>query len=112
MTGRCDARMQELRELSARFAKAKAQETYLHEFRASKLAMLMKQAEIEGHKTSAAQEREARAHPQFVELLEGLRDATELAESMRWQLKVTEWAIDVWRTQESNRRAEKRGYSA
>ena len=107
-----ERRMQELRELSKDFAKAKAQQSYLDEFKKSKLAMLMKIAEKEGHTSNAAQEREARAHPDYLELLEGLRDATERSESLRWQLQIAEIGAEVWRTQEANRRAERRGYNA
>ena len=55
-----------------KYAQAKADRTYLEEFRKSQKAMLMKDAEVEGHKTSAAQEREAYAHPgQVVRLQQG-----------------------------------------
>lgn len=107
-----ERRMQELRDLSEKFAKAKAQESFLEEFRKSKLAMLMKDAEVNGHKSAVAQEREARASDAYVELLHGLRDATELAESLRWKLKVAEIGADVWRTLQASKRAEMRGYGA
>lgn len=107
-----EKRMQELRDLSARFGKAKATESYLTEFRGSKLSILMKEAEVAGHKTAAAQEREARANPQYISLLESLRDATEAAETLRWQLRIAEMGVDIWRTNESSKRAEKRGYGA
>ena len=102
--------MTELRDLAQRFAKAYAQREYLDEFKRSKLAILMKQAEREGASTSAAQEREARAHPQYLELLEGLRAAVEESESLRWQLKIAEIGAEVWRTRQSTRRAEMMGY--
>ena len=105
-----ERRMQELRELSKDYAKAKAQQSYLDEFKKSKLAMLMKVAEKEGHTSAAAQEREARASDAYIELLDGLRDATERAESLRWQLQIAEIGSEVWRTQEANKRAERRGY--
>lgn len=105
-----EARMQELRELAQRFAKAYAQKEYLEEFRKSKIALLMKDAGRSGHDSAAAQEREARAHPQYLELLEGLKDATEQSESLRWQLKLAEIAVDIWRTKQSTRRAEMHGY--
>jgi len=107
-----EKRMLELRETAAKYAKAHAQCEYLEEFKKSKLAILMKQAEVEGHKTSAAQEREARSNRQYLDLLEGLRDAKEQAEALRWQLKIAEIGSEVWRTQQANMRAEKRGYGA
>jgi hypothetical protein len=105
-----ERRMSELRDTAKAFAKAYAQKEYLEEFKRSKLAMLMKQAESKGHTTAAAQEREARASNDYLELLQGLRDATEQAESLRWQLKIAEIASEVWRTRQSTRRAEMMGY--
>lgn len=107
-----ERRMQELRETAGAFAKAYAQKEYLEEFRKSKLALLMKDAEVAGFSTAAAQEREARASQQYIELLECLRDATELSESLRWKLKIAEIGAEVWRTQEASKRSEKRGYGA
>jgi hypothetical protein len=78
-----ERRLAELRELASKYAKAEAQRTYLEEFKRSKLSMLMKVAESNGHSTSAAQEREARSSPQYMELLDGLRVATEQAEESR-----------------------------
>lgn len=107
-----ERRLTELRDTAKAFAKAYAQREYLDEFKKSKLAMLMKQAEVKGHVSAAAQEREARASADYLELLEGLRDATEQAEGLRWQLKIAEIASEVWRTKEASKRAEKRGYGA
>lgn len=101
-----ERRLQELRETANKYAEAAAQRDYLDEFKKSKLAMLMKSAEVSGFATSASQEREARAHPDYLQLLEGLRVANEKAEALRWKLKIAEIGADVWRTQQSNRRAE------
>lgn len=107
-----ERRLVELRETADRFAKAFAQREYIDEFKKSKLALLMKDAERQGFTTSAAQEREARAHPEYIGLIEGLRDATETAESLRWKLKIAEIGADVWRSQEATKRAERKGYGA
>ncbi len=101
-----ERRLNELRETAASYAKAHAIKEHLEEFKKSKLAILMKQAEREGFGTSAAQEREARAHPDYLALLDGLKAATEESEALRWKLKIAEIGADVWRTQQSNRRAE------
>lgn len=105
-----ERRMAELRDLAGKFAKAYATREHLDEFKKSKLAILMKQAERDGAATSAAQEREARAHPQYLELLDGLKAAVEESESLRWQLKIAEIGAEVWRTRQSTRRAEMMGY--
>jgi hypothetical protein len=107
-----ETRLHELRELAKQYAKAEAQRTYLEEFKRSKLAMLMKQSEVEGHATVAAQEREARAHHDYIGLLEGLRAATEEAERSRWHLKIAEMGAELWRTQQASLRAERKGYGA
>lgn len=106
-----EKRMSQLRAKSAEYAKAKATYDYLDDFKKSKVAILMKAAEVQGFKTSAAQEREALAHDEYLELLKGLRVANEEAEKLRWELKLAEIASEIWRTNESSRRAELRGYS-
>ena len=101
-----ERRLQELRTTADEYSKAFSQKEYLEEFKKSKLAILMKDAELAGFTTAAAQEREARANDQYLELLKGLKAANELSESLRWKLKIAEIGADIWRTQQSNRRAE------
>jgi hypothetical protein len=43
-----ERRLQELRELAKKYAQAEAQRTHIEEFKKSKLAILMKQAERDG----------------------------------------------------------------
>ena len=107
-----ESRMAELRTISARYSKAYAEKCYIEEFKKSKLAILSKGYEKKGYKTAAAQEREARADPEYLELLNGLLHSIEESERLRWQLKLAELAVEIWRTQESSKRAEKRGYGA
>ena len=56
------------------YAQAKANRVYLEEFRKSKKALLMKGS---GESAIGAQEREAYAHADYLQLLEGLREAVE-----------------------------------
>lgn len=88
------------------YAKAKADRVYLENFRKSKKAILMRQAETAGHKTAAMQEREAYADPEYQQLLEGLRAAVEEEERLRWLLVGAETQIECWRTVSANQRAE------
>jgi hypothetical protein len=97
-----------IRDNAPAYAKAKSARVYLEEFRKSKKALLMRQAEIDGHKTSAAQEREAYAHPEYLALLEGLQGAVEEEESLRWLIVAAQAKIECWRTIEANRRVEAR----
>ena len=83
-------------------AQARAERTYLEEFRKSLKAKLMK----ESPQTSAAmQERDAYAHPDYIEHLEGLREAVEREETLRWRLVTAQTAIDVWRSMEASNRS-------
>jgi hypothetical protein len=107
-----ERRMQQLRDTAASYAKAKAEYEYLEDFKKSKIAILMKDAETKGFATAAAQEREARAHPEYLQVLEGLRVANEQAEKLRWDLRLAEMKAEIWRTMESSRRAEMRGYGS
>jgi hypothetical protein len=112
MSEKAEARLSELRSMSDEFAKAYADRAYLEEFRKSKLAMLMKDAEVAGFSSAAAQEREARASKEYVELLENLRTATEQSERLRWHLEVAKLGVAVWQTQQANERAERKAYGA
>jgi len=95
-----------IRDNAPLYAKAKSDRIYLEEFRKSKKALLMREAEQAGHKTGAMQEREAYAHPGYLELLEGLRAAVEEEEKFRWLMVAAQAKIEAWRTIEANRRAE------
>lgn len=108
---RIEQRMIELRRLSGERAQAKRRLVYLEHFRKSKLAILMKAAAFD-HKTTAAQEREARAHPEYIELLEGMAEATEEFEKLDWELRISMKGADLWQTLEASKRAERRGYGA
>ncbi|KVC81423.1 hypothetical protein WI75_08650 [Burkholderia ubonensis] len=97
-----------IRDNAPAYAQAKAQRVYLENFRKSKKALLMRAAEMRGHKTAAMQEREAYADPGYVEVLAALQEATEKEESLRWLMTAAEAKIEAWRTIESTRRAEAR----
>lgn len=101
-----NSRFAELDRLSSQFAEAQAQAEYLEEFKKSKLAMLMKEAEKQGFTTSAAQEREARVNPDYIQVLEGLRSATENAIKAKWALKRFEMEFEAWRSKQATMRAE------
>lgn len=94
------------------FAKARGQRTYLEEFKKSKLAILMKEAEQRGHKTAAAQEREALAEHGYLDLLAALRDATEQDEFLRYSIRKLEFEIEVWRSKQASERMERKAYGA
>ena len=99
-----------IRDKASDYAKAKASRVYLMEFRKSKKSILMKHAMVSGYDTAAAQEREAYADDEYLELLEGIKIAVEQEETLRYQIKAAELKIDVWRTKEASRRKEMRHY--
>lgn len=88
-----------------KYAMAKAQRTYLEEFRKSQKAMLMKAALTDGRaKTAAAAEIEAYSDPTYLEMLKGLQEAVEQEETYRWGLISAQARIDVWRSNEASNR--------
>lgn len=88
-----------------KLAEAKAERTYLEEFRKSKKALLMQK---HNEKPIGAQEREAYADPEYVELLAGLKAAVEREEMLKWMMTAAQARIDVWRSMESTARAQDR----
>jgi DNA repair photolyase len=104
-----------MRHLVQEYAEAKAQRVYLEHFRKSKKAMLMAEAQAKDpdlYKSSASQETYAYRHDEYVELLEGLKVATETEEFRRWQLKSREMRFEEWRTNQATERQERKGYGA
>lgn len=99
-----------MRDKSSDFADAFAERSYLEEFKKSKLAILMKDAEKDGHKTTAAQEREARANKEYLTVLDGLKEATAKSEKLRWELEIAKLAIGTWQTKQANQRVERKAY--
>lgn len=87
---------------SAAFAQAKAQRVYIEEFRKSKKALLMGQST---EASAVAREQFAYAHPEYQELLLGLKAAIEAEESLKWQLTAAQARVEVWRSQEASNRS-------
>jgi hypothetical protein len=86
-----------------KFAKAKAERIYLEEYRKSLKSLLMKRSCEE---SIGAQEREAYAHDEYRQLLEGLRAAVEVEEKLRWDLIAAQARVDIWRSEQANLRLE------
>jgi hypothetical protein len=104
--------MHEYREKIKEYASAKARRTYIEEFRKSKFAILMREADRLGFKTAAAQEREAYSSEEYVEFLDGLQEAVEAEERLRYDLRAIEMEAEVWRTRRADERFEKKAYEA
>ena len=98
---------QEMAALAGEYASAEAERVYLTEFRKSKKAILMKDAECRKPGLSAAaQEREAYASPEYQQLIEGLKWATEKALGCKFKLRQWEMRFEGWRTKQASKRAE------
>lgn len=94
-----------IRDNAQPYAEAKANVTYMSEYRKSLKAILMAECLAE---TQSAKEAFAYAHPKYVFHLQALKEAIEQAEKLRWLMVAAEAKIEVWRSLESTARAEGR----
>ena len=85
------------------YAKAKADRMYLEEFRKSRKAQLMSQARTE---VLGKQETFAYAHQDYIEILNGIKEAVEKEEKYRWLMTAAQARIEVWRTEQYSARME------
>ena len=95
---------------SAEYAQAKAQVTYLEEFRKSQKALLMRDALEMGFEAANAQEREAYADPVYAKLLRGLAAAIEKEETLKWEIEAARLDIEIWRTREATNRMQDKAH--
>jgi len=101
---RAEKAVEYLRDNAKHYGQAKANRIYLEEFRKVKKALGMKDAELDGVNSAAAQEREAYAGADYLELITGLRAAVEAEERIRWEMEAARMTVEVWRTQSANNR--------
>jgi len=87
------------------YAKAKADRIYLEEFRKSRKAQLMANA---GTEVLGKQEVYAYAHQDYIEILEGIRQAVELEERYRWLMTAAQARVECWRTAQYSARIEQK----
>jgi hypothetical protein len=88
-----------------RFAQAKAARIYLEGFAKTKKALLMAQSD---DKAANAREQYAYAHIEYQQLLEGLKAAIEVEETLKWHMEAARMRVDIWRsTEASNRNIER-----
>jgi hypothetical protein len=90
-----------LRDNSERYAIAKANVTYMTEYRKTIKSEIMNQSMA---KTEAAKESEAYASERYKEHLELLRQAIVEFEHIRWLMLGAEVKAEVWRSLESSNR--------
>ena len=92
-----------IRDHAKQYAQAKANRVYLEEYRKSLKAALM--ATQIGEPVNA-REIYAYAHHDYTRLLEGIKEAIEQEENLRWKLIAAQAKIEVWRSLSANQRAE------
>ena len=92
-----------IRDNAKEIAHAKANRIYLEEFRKSKKALLFQQAP-EGN--IAERESFAYSHKDYMEVLDGIKQAVHEEERLRWLMIAAQAKIEVWRSLESSRRSE------
>jgi len=99
-------KLQRLNVLAEQYADAKSDEVRLTHFRKSKLAILKKQYLADNPKWSNAKcDDEARASDQYIEVCQGLAEATKGKEMALWQLKNEHAAINLHQTLQADSRA-------
>ena len=109
---RLETPLQFIRDNEAAYADAKAERIYLTEFRKTKKALLMNEAESKGRKTAQEREAYAYAHKDYQGLLDGLRVAIETEALIELGIERARLSIDIWRTKQANERNERNTYGA
>ncbi len=99
-----------IRNKAAEFGKAKSKRVFLEEFRKSKKALLMKDALLKGIEAANAQEREAYANPEYEELLQGLAEAIEKEETLKWLMTAASLKVEIWRSEEATNRVQDKAH--
>jgi hypothetical protein len=84
-----------LRDHAGDYAVSEGQLVLMQEMRKTVKAELMKEAELDGHKTTAAQEREAYADARYKQHLLALQQATENRERTRWMMIAAQARIEA-----------------
>lgn len=83
------------------FADAKGERVHIENFLRSKKALLMNKSEA---KTVADREAYAYAHPEYIQLVDGLRAAVAVEERIKWLLIAAQARVEIWRTRSANNR--------
>lgn len=99
-----------IRDKAKEKSEARASRVYLEQFRKSQKALLKIEARKAGVKTDCEAEDFAYSHPDYLEVLEGLKVATERDEYLALQIEAAKLRIATWQTKSADARAERRAY--
>ncbi len=104
--------LQAMRDAAKPHAQAKSERVHLEQFRKSKKALLMVEAEKKGLKTVSERECYAYAHDDYIQLLDALGVAVYREELNKTIIEGCRLSAELYRTQCANNRSEKNGYGA
>lgn len=99
-------RIEKMGRAIAPYSKAKAERVYIENYLRSKKSLLMSTAP-DDCATVSAKEAYAYAHPEYIQLLDGLRAAVELEEKTKWALEKFKIEFSYWQTTCANNRWQK-----
>ena len=97
--------IQEINKLSAKFAKAKAERSYLENYRKSLRASIALEYAEQGIKSFQAQTLHAEADDRYKQILKALKTATQIETQCYWDLESLRIQFEKWRTQRADFRA-------
>jgi len=101
-----------IRKNARDYAAAKGDRVYLEQFRKSKKAILMVEAEKNGRKTGEERASYAYAHEEYLSILTALQIAVEKEEYLKLMIAGCQLKIELYRTEQANQRAERHAYGA
>ena len=90
---------------AGKYARAKSERIYIEEFRKSKKALLMGEC---AEKAVNAREQYAYSHPEYIAILDGLKAAVEVEESLRWAQIAAQLRVEIWRSEQATNRNQDR----
>ena len=85
---------------------ASADRSYLEAFLKSKLALLMSEST---ETTMAGKEMYAKSHPDYIALLDGIKEAQNQEVTLKWKMDSAKITIEIYRTESANNRAIDKG---
>jgi len=101
--GEVEGYLAQIEYVAPSYAQAKAETYQLTEFKKTQRSLLYSKAV---GKTVADKENWVSIQPEVTKSIDGIAAAIEREERLRWELKVAELHIEVWRTEQANRRLE------
>jgi len=99
-----EKRIEAMGDAIAPYAKAKANRIYIENFLRCKKSLLMKESES---KTIAGREADAYSDPEYIQLIQGLKQAVETEEKCKFALERFKIEFEHWRTTQANERWQK-----